>query len=157
MELLKEFLKPEIIWCLIGLLLLLMEFATPGLIIFFFGLGAWVVAVVCLVWQAAPIKAQLLIFIISSVVLLLVLRKWLKGIFVGHTHAKQELTEELKEYVGEKVVVKAKISPNLSGKVEFNGVNWKAEAAEEIEKGTVVEIIGKDNITFKVKPVSKEN
>ena len=39
----KDFMKPEIIWVLVGLLLLLMEFAVPGLIIFFFGLGAWVV------------------------------------------------------------------------------------------------------------------
>ena len=48
MDWLKEFLKPELIWFLIGLVLLLMEFAIPGLVVLFFGIGAWVVAGVCL-------------------------------------------------------------------------------------------------------------
>ena len=48
MDFIKDFLKPEVIWCLVGLVLLLLEFILPGLIIFFFGLGAWVVAAVCL-------------------------------------------------------------------------------------------------------------
>jgi len=45
----KEYLKPELIWFLAGLLLLLLEFAAPGLIVFFFGVGACIVAIVCLV------------------------------------------------------------------------------------------------------------
>ena len=39
METLKDFLKPEIIWFLIGILLLIMELFVPGLIVMFFGLG----------------------------------------------------------------------------------------------------------------------
>lgn len=151
MEQLKEFFEPQVIWCLVGLVLLLMEFVMPGLIVFFFGLGAWVVAAVCLFWKDASINAQLIIFIISSIVLLLVLRKWLKGVFFGHVKSKQELTEDLKEYAGEKVVVTEKIGLNRRGKVELHGTNWEAEADEEIAEGSMVEIVRKDNITFKVK------
>ncbi len=150
MDFIKDLLKPEVIWCLVGLVLLLLEFALPGLIIFFFGLGAWVVAAVCL-FADIGINAQLIIFIVSSVVLLIVLRRWLKGIFTGHIGSKQDMREDLKEYVGERVVVKVKIEPNLPGKVELHGTNWEAEADEEIEEGTVVEIVGKENITLKVK------
>jgi membrane protein implicated in regulation of membrane protease activity len=152
MEQLKEFFEPQVIWCLVGLVLLLMEFVMPGLIVFFFGLGAWVVAAVCL-FTDISINAQLIIFIVSSIVLLLVLRSWLKGVFFGHVKSKQELTEDMKEYVGEKVAVTEKIGPNLRGKVEFHGTNWEAEADEEIAKGTVVEIIDKDNLTLKVRPL----
>ena len=79
------------------------------------------------------------------------LRKWLKGIFFGHVKARQDMTEELKEFIGERAVVKEIITPKAGGKVEFHGTNWAAEAEEEIAEGTVVEITGKDNITLRVK------
>ncbi len=150
MESIQEFLKPELIWFLIGLALLLAEFALPGLIVFFFGIGAWVVAIICL-FVDISLNTQLVIFIVSSIVLLLALRRWLKGIFIGHVKTKQDLTEDMAEFIGEKAVVKKAIRPNVAGKVEFHGTDWTAEASEEIAEGATVEIIGKDNLTLKVK------
>ncbi len=150
MESLKDFLKPELVWFLIGLALLLAEFITPGLIIFFFGVGAWVVAAVCL-FTDISLNTQLVIFIISSILLLAALRRWLKGVFMGHVKASQNTREEMKEFIGEKAVVKKTIKPNLTGKVELHGTDWMAEADEEIAEGAMVEIIGKNNLTLKVK------
>jgi inner membrane protein len=149
-EEMKVFLKPELIWFLVGLVLLIMELAAPGLIIFFFGVGAWIVAIVCLITDIG-INAQLIIFIISSILSLLILRQWLKGIFVGHSEAQQNLREDLQEYIGERAVVKENISPKSRGKVEFHGTNWDAQADEEIAAGEAVEITGKNNITLTVK------
>jgi len=146
----KEYLKPELIWFLAGLLLLLLEFAAPGLIVFFFGVGACIVAIVCLVTEIS-LNTQLMIFIVSSFLCLLILRKWLKGVFLGHTTSKQDLTEDLEEFLGQRAVVKERIVPKAGGKVEFHGTNWVAQADQEIAEGTVVEIIGKENITLKVK------
>jgi len=131
MDWLKEFLKPELIWFLIGVLLLLAEFAIPGLIVLFFGIGAWIVAGVCLLTDIS-LNVQLGIFIGASVLSLVLLRSWLKGMFVGHVKAKQDLTEDLQEFIGERVVVQEAISPKLAGKVEVHGTNWSAEANEEI-------------------------
>jgi membrane protein implicated in regulation of membrane protease activity len=150
MDTLKDFLKPELIWFLVGLILLISEFVMPGLIVAFFGVGAWVVAVICL-FADISLNTQLLIFIVSSVLSLLLLRKWLKGIFMGHVVSKQDVKENLEEFVGQRAVVKDKIVPNGRGKVEFHGTDWQAEADEEIAEGTAVKIIGKDNITLKVK------
>ena len=146
----KEYLRPDLIWFLVGLMLLILEFAMPGLVIFFFGIGACIVAVVCLV---APISVnvQLIIFIAASVLSLILLRKWLKGIFLGHTASKQNLKENLEEFIGQHAVVTETIVPKFGGKVELHGTNWTAQADREIAEGTVVEIIGKDNLTFKVK------
>jgi len=152
MEWLREFLKPELIWFLIGLLLLLAEFMIPGLIVFFFGVGAWIVAVCCLLTDVT-LNVQLLIFIISSVLLLVLLRSWVKGIFTGHVTARQNLQEELSEFIGERAIVTQTITPKLAGKVELHGTNWVAEADVEIVEGTAVEVVAKKNITFKVKPV----
>jgi len=150
MDTIKDFLRPEVIWFLIGLALLIMEFVLPGLIIAFFGVGAWIVALVCLITDIG-INTQLIIFIVSSVLSLLCLRKWLKGIFLGHTVSKQDLKQNLEEFIGQRAVVKENITPKAGGKVEFHGTNWEARADEEIAEGTVVKIVGNDNITLKVK------
>ncbi len=149
MDAIKEFLKPEIIWFLVGLVLLIMEFALPGLVIFFFGVGAFVVAIVCLITDIG-LNAQLIIFIVASVLSLLCLRTWLKSIFMGHIKSKQDMTEDLKEFVGEQAVVIETIT-KAGGKVELHGTNWSAQADGEISEGTTVEVVGKDNLTLKVK------
>jgi membrane protein implicated in regulation of membrane protease activity len=154
MDWLKEFLRPEFIWALVGLILLLMEFAMPGLIVFFFGVGAWIVALVCLFWDIS-INTQFIIFIAASVILLLVLRRWLKGIFVGHVYSKQPAGEDLQEFIGQQVVVTEAITPPRTGTVELNGVGWKAAADKEITAGRMVEIIGRDSLTLSVKPLEQ--
>ena len=54
MEAWKEWLRPELIWFFIGLLLLFVELVVPGLVIAFFAFGAWVVAAVHLFTAAEP-------------------------------------------------------------------------------------------------------
>ena len=125
MDAIKDFLKPEVIWFLVGILLLIMEFILPGLIVFFFGVGAFIVAIVCL-FADISINTQLIIFISTSVLSLVLLRKWLKGIFLGHTTSKQELSEDMKDFVGQMAIVKEKITPKLPGKVELHGTNWQS-------------------------------
>ncbi len=152
MDFIRDFIRPEIIWFLVGLVLLIMEFILPGLVVFFFGVGAWIVAIICLFTEIG-INTQLIIFIVCSVLFLLVLRQWVKGVFLGHTDSRQDLKKNMDEFVGQRAVVKEKILPKLGGKVEFHGTNWEARADQEIAEGVVVEIIGKDNITFKVKAI----
>ncbi len=149
MDAIKEFLKPEIIWFLVGLVLLILEFMLPGLIIAFFGVGACIVAIVCLVTDIS-LNAQLIIFIIASVLSLVCLRTWLKGIFMGHVKSKQDMTEDIQEFVGERAVVIETVT-KAGGKVELHGTNWSAQADGEISEGTAVEVIGKENLTLKVK------
>jgi len=155
MENLKDWLKPELIWFIAGLIMLLAEFTMPGLIIFFFGIGAWLVALICL-FTDISLNMQLIIFLIASILLLVSLRKWLKNIFVGRTGQKESIDEFAHEYVGEKAVVTREIDSQTGGKVEFHGTSWNAESDETITQGTSVEIIAKNNITLKVKPLPEE-
>ena len=105
MENFKEWLKPELIWFIAGLIMFLAEFTMPGLIIFFFGVGAWLVALICL-FTDISINLQLTLFLIASILLLISLRKWLKNIFVGRTGQKQSSDELLQEFVGKKAVAR---------------------------------------------------
>jgi membrane protein implicated in regulation of membrane protease activity len=150
MDWLRGWLSPELVWFFVGLLLLLVELTAPGLVFIFFAFGAWVVAVVCL-FTTLSLNVQLGLFLIVSVLSLLLARSWVKGIFSGHITSRQNPNADLNDFLGQHAVVTKKIMPKLPGKVEFRGTPWLAAADQEIAEGTVVEVVGKDNLTLKVK------
>lgn len=152
MESLKEFLKPELIWFLIGLILLLSEFAAPGLVIFFFGIGAWLVALVCFLADIS-LNLQLMLFLVSSFLFLVLFRKKLKSLFYGRTAGFENIEGDFDDYTGQKVKVTKEITLDGKGKIEFHGTNWEAEADVPIPEGATVMIVEKNNITFKVIPI----
>jgi len=152
MSSLEELAKPELIWFGIGLLLLLMEIAMPGLVIFFFGIGAWVVSIICFITDIS-LNGQLILFLISSIFLLLVLRHRVKPLFYGFSSSKDNMSEDMQEYIGQAAIVREEIKGKIKGRVEFHGTNWDAIADENIPSGADVEIISKDNLTFKVKSI----
>jgi membrane protein implicated in regulation of membrane protease activity len=156
MNTLFNWLTAPLIWFIIGLILLLLEFAMPGLVTVFFGIGAWVVAIICL-FIDIPINLQLVIFLLASMVSLLALRRWLKENLFRNRYASSEIEEqELAEFIGQRAVVTRTITPETKGRVEFHGTYWDAEAYETIPEGAPVEIIDKKNITLIVNSIKQE-
>ena len=153
MEAIKQFFSPEIIWFMLGLAMLLLELVLPGLIIAFFGIGAWIVALLVLLIPTLSLNLQLFLFLVASVVLLLALRRQAAKIFKGFEKQKNVAAADVEEFVGHRATVVQAIGKKKSGKVEFHGTNWEAEADEEIEVGEMVEIIGKESILLKVKRI----
>jgi len=78
MQSFQEFMKPEVLWFVIGVLLLISEFFIPGLIIGFFGAGAIVTAFFSFFFNIS-VSVQLAIFIVASLISLFSLRKYLKS------------------------------------------------------------------------------
>ena len=64
----------ELLWFLVGLVLLLSELALPGFVIVFFGVGAWVTAVLVGFGLLPGFNAQLLVFLITSILALALFR-----------------------------------------------------------------------------------
>ncbi|MFP4546863.1 MAG: NfeD family protein [Fidelibacterota bacterium] len=153
MESLQTFISPGLIWFLIGLVFILLEFIIPGVIIIFFGVGAWVTALALLFFNFG-INTQLVIFLVASLVFLVVLRNKVQSIFVGKSEGN--INEEIDGIIGQKVKVTRKITPNEAGKVLLNGTSWRAESVAKIEVDSIVEIIDKNNLTLIVKPLKKE-
>lgn len=153
MDSLKDWLKPELIWFIAGLTMLLLEFVIPGLIIFFFGVGAFIVALLCIFFDIS-INVQLLIFLVSSTLLLVALRRWLSTTFMGHVGFRQDTAENLDDFSGGRATVIREIRPNMPGRVEFHGSHWDAESDEEIPEGAQVVVVGKNNITLKVRTIN---
>jgi len=117
------------IWFLVGLVLVLLEFAAPGVILVFIGLGAWVTALAVRLGWADHFGLQMVWFAASSVVLLFALRRLFKGWFTGFSETR-DTRDNLDEFTGREVVVLSRVAEGGRGQVEFKGANWAARAAE---------------------------
>ena len=143
------FSRPELFWFIIGLALFLCELVVPGFFIFFFGLGAWVTAIACLIGDPG-INLQIVIFAITSVLSLLGLRKIIQKKFF---YSKGNLSAEVEdEFTGKEALAISDFGGEQTGRVEFKGTTWKAESKSEIAGGQRVIIIEKDSFKLMVEP-----
>ena len=150
-----EFNNPTFIWCIIGIVMMMIEFMLPGFVIFFFGLGALMVSLITYLYPEVTLNSQLVIFLLVSILMLVVLRGWFKSIFSGLFDRKKEMPKNIDSFVGETAVVIKKISPTSPGKIEFHGTPWNATSDLEIPVDTTVSITKQNNLTLEVKPNTK--
>lgn len=143
----KSFLSTPVIWFIIGFIFLLLEFAAPGFILFFFGLGAWTVAVFTLFIDIS-VAVQLSIFLAASLLTVVLLRNWLKN-KVGKRRPYADALQD--EIIGKTATAETEILPGQQGKVYFRGASWSASSAEVINKGEEVIITGHESIVLIVK------
>lgn len=141
--------RPELIWFIIGLVLFLLELVLPGFVIFFFGVGAWITALLCLIAEPG-INLQAIVFAVTSVLSLVLLRRMIQKKFF---YSKDELSKEVEdEFTGREAVALEDFTSGKNGKVEFKGTSWKAESESEISKGQTVIIKNKENFKLIVEP-----
>jgi inner membrane protein len=143
------FSRPEIFWFILGLVLFLLELIMPGFIIFFFGLGAWITAVICLTGHPGT-NLQIIIFAISSGILLLALRRIIQNKFLNSKNTHSDDVED--EFTGKEAIATVAFGGMAKGKVEFKGTMWTAESSAEISEGQRVIIIKKDSFKLIVEP-----
>ncbi len=74
---------PEIIWFVVGIFLLFLEFILPGVIICFFGAGAILTAILTWIGLLPNLASQLIFFLVSSLLLLIFLRKYFLQVAQG--------------------------------------------------------------------------
>ena len=141
-------MRPELLWFILGLAFFLLELVIPGFVIFFFGIGAWLTSLVCLI--ANPwLDLQIIIFSITSIHTLRLLRKMLTRKFFNEGGPSAEMLAD--EFIGKNAVALHDFARGSSGKVEFKGTTWTAKSTEDIKAGQTVEIIEKESINLIVK------
>ena len=145
--------NPLLIWFLIGLGLIVSEFMLPGIILVFFGMGAWTAAITSWLGLTLGWPSQLLVFAVSSVVYLVLLRRWFQARFMGFEGDHQNPSDNIDEFRGQIVTVMEEINPETgSGKVEFKGASWSARSEVLISIQQRARVIGVDSITLLVEP-----
>lgn len=141
-----SFYNAAVIWFIIGFVLFILEFALPGFIVFFFGVGAWTVAILSLFFDLS-INAQLLIFLASSLVTTVLFRKWVKKL----VWSRRDNSEIEDEFIGKTGKAETSIGPGNDGKINFKGTSWDARSEDIIAKGEIVVITGNESILLLVK------
>ncbi len=143
-----ELTTTGLVWLIVGVLLLILEFVLPGFVLFFFGLGALVTFLCSWLFQPS-LNEQLVIFLISSLASLFTLRGLIKRTFLGGSTA--ELDDRAIARGGESVVVTQTISPPMEGKVKYSGTFWRALADERIDKGEAALVVSQEGLIMRVK------
>lgn len=141
-------------WLIFGMILLVSEFFIPGFIIFFFGVGACVVSIITFFAPELGMAWQLLVFAFASVVLLIISRRFMPGIFRGSDRIC-DVDIDLDDVSGETAITVTDIQPDGCGKVEFRGTLWNATSGENVLTGERVRIISRKNITLIVEKNNK--
>ncbi len=147
-------LSPSLIWFLVGVAFLIAELLIPGFILIFFTAGCWVAGLI--VWITdIKFSIQILIFIISSLVLLFSLRKYSIKTFKGST--RDDLDDRYADLkIGKIAIVTKAIKPGMTGEIKVMGSFWRAISDINIEEGQSVLIVSQeseDGLIFKVKPI----
>ena len=141
------FYNHSVVWFTVGILFFILEFALPGFIVFFLGIGAWITGLYCLFFFSS-LEIQLALFISGSILSVILFRKSLVKINWGNSNSPLQ-----DEYIGKLCKSLTFISPESPGKVEFKGTTWDARSFEIIQPGEQVEIIKTESIVLIVKPI----
>ena len=144
-------ISPILAWFLVGIAFFVFELALPGFIIFFFGIGAWCTALAVFLLDLS-LSAQLGVFLITSLITLFLLRKYIQTVFIGTSQPDDPSVEA--RPVSDTGIVTEDIIPPARGKVKYGGSFWQAEAEVPIKSGETVKIIEQEKLEVKVRPLS---
>ena len=138
-----------LVWAILGVLMTVSEFIVPGFVIFFFGAGALLTAL--LTWLLGGLEGnyvfQILIWLASSSLSLALLRRYFAKSFRGSEY--QGPRDD--EVIGHRVKVIEAITPDEPGRVRFRGTSWLARSYDEsYEAGETVEILQTEGSGFVV-------
>ena len=140
-------LSPELVWLLIGIVLIIVELLSGTFFFIFIGVGALITAA-CAMLGMHSIPVQIVVFCATSIVLILILRRTAKKLFFGH----QDLPPD---FIGQHIKVVKEIPARGEGYVMYRGSHWIAfsDSDQNIPEGNMVEVVDHLGIKLKVVPV----
>ncbi len=141
-----------LIWLGVGVIFIVAELVVPAFIVIFFGVGALIAGATA--FFGSSVQVQLVVFGLSSLALILLLRRTMARIFTGDD-AEDE--EEEDHAIGRVVEVAEAIEPPQPGRVKFQGSFWTARSADPAPAGSMVRIIKRDAADKTAFLVEKEN
>ncbi|NQS72161.1 MAG: NfeD family protein [Desulfobulbaceae bacterium] len=145
-------MPPALVWFLLGIVFFVLELMLPGLLLFFFGLGAWCVALAVLLLPLS-LNIQILIFLLVSVIALVLLRSTFRKMFKGKVFEVDELDDFVPQGAIAEVV--EDIVPPAGGRIRYGGTFWHAVAEQPLARGTKVRVLAKNNLIITVEPTTQ--
>ncbi len=137
-------------WFIAGAMLIVAEFAVPGVFICFFGVGALLTGAAVWIFPSLSLTAQIAIFAVLSIGFLFGCRRFMPQSFRGIRKVDQSDIEN-DDIAGAEAVVTEAVTPDAPGKVEFRGSQWTARADRAIGVGERASIVRRKNLTLFLK------
>ena len=135
-------------WIIIAGIFFVIEMATVGFLVFWFGIGALIAMLVSLF--TSNLAIQTAVFIFSSTILLFFTRPFVNKF----TKKDDEIQTNAYSIIGKRGLVIKDIDPILGkGQIQIGTEVWSAKSFDDnkIEKGTEVEILEIDGVKAVVK------
>jgi membrane protein implicated in regulation of membrane protease activity len=135
-------------WTLLGLGLLLVEIVTPGgLFALFFGVAAVLVGALVALGMGGPAWFQWLLFSALSLVLLVTVRRRLRGALGGPAGPIDSM-------IGEAAVLLDDLAPGGVGRAELRGTTWEARsrAPDPLARGRRCKVERVEGLTLWLTP-----
>ena len=134
-----------LIWFLIGIGFLIAEFIMPTFVMFFFAIGAIIVSIVSSCFNLS-INSQIMLFALSSVISLVLLRNYMKNIFKGNESIGEDKyfdnSIDSNKNIG---IVSKNIEPDSFGEIKYKGTFYKAQSISSIAEGRKVRVVSKED------------
>lgn len=141
------------LWVSVGFALMILELIIPGIFIVFLGMAAVLTGLVLFIFDMRFLY-QIYFWAFSSGVIIFFGGRAMEKIFPSDK-VVSEKTEE--PFTGKIVKVTQKITPDVPGRVSYQGTEWTAKSiGSEIEVGRFARIYDKENMTFIVNELSPE-
>jgi membrane protein implicated in regulation of membrane protease activity len=140
----------SLIWAIVGIVLIIAEVLSTSFVLVFFGVGALVVALLVQIGVLSGLNGPLLVFCATSLVLLVLMRRFLRNRFAGRKDMKPD-------YIDQVVGVVKEIRPGEEGAVSYRGSEWIAfgDGIDPIPAGEKVRVRGIDGIRLKVERIAR--
>ena len=135
------------LWVILAGVFFIIEIATVGFLVFWFGVGALIAMIVSFFTESLAIQTT--VFVLSSTILLFFTRP-----FVNKFSSNDEVQTNAFSIIGKKGIVIQTIDPvSGKGQVKIGTEKWSAKSADDvkIEKGTEVEVLDIDGVKAVVK------
>jgi membrane protein implicated in regulation of membrane protease activity len=140
------------LWIIAAVIFIIIEAATLGLTTIWFAGGA-VAAALSTVFTA-PVIAQVVIFLVVSILLIYSTKSWKAKFKIGNEKTNVEAI------VGQTGFVMETISPSAYGQVKVGGIIWTAMSSNPnalIDAGTEITVAGVEGVKLIVVPVSNQS
>ena len=132
-----------LIWFLVGVCFLIAEFLMPTFVMFFFAVGAIIVSIITAFYDLS-INFQIILFALSSVATLVLLRNYMKNIFKGSELKGKDKYFDNSIDLGKNIAIVSKtIDPDNFGEIKYKGTFYKAQSKSSIVEGKKVKVVSK--------------
>ena len=142
------------VWLIIAGVCFIVEMATVGFFVFWFGIGA-LLSMLVSIFCPENILLQSIVFVVSSVILLFLT----KPLVDRFTRKDKKVETNAYSIIGKKGIVLQDINSTYGiGQVKISGEVWSAKSEDNdvIKKGSQIEVVKIEGVKAVVKPIKIE-